>query len=237
MKLLLVALAVLAVLPRGGLAQSGGEVMRPSMFQPEVQEPLSGPVGLLERPAEPPRPPAADRVAAWRKDFVGKPVHDPSGRRLGEVVDVVVGPDGIATAVLIWLPGRHVAVPWTELRTQLGGDHVVLPVHYEAMVEGLVKDPAGLAGWRSSWLDGAPARLAGGGEVGRVDGFVFGVEGQVAEVMVRSDAGTSYAVPRERLRVEGGTTLVVGVERDELAQLAIEAYPPPAGGMLAELPR
>lgn len=244
MKGWLVLAAVLPVLlPGRGLAQYGGELMRPLVHQPEVQpEPLSGPAALLQRPARPPEAPAGAEAERWRRGFVGKPVHDSSGQGLGEVVDVVVGPDGAATAVLATLAIgpegalRTIAVPWLELRTQLGGDHVVLPLHYQVMLADLPPNPAGLAGWRSSWLDGAPARLQDGGRIGTVDGFVFTATGQVAEVMVRAGDGHRYAVPRPWLRVEGGDTVTVAVRQDDLAALQVEAYPPPAAGALAELP-
>jgi hypothetical protein len=234
------ALAVpLSLLSGYVFAQDGGGAMRPLVHQPEVQpEPLSG---LLERPTRPAEILAGAEAERWRRGFVGKPVHDISGRWLGEVVDVVENLDGMATAVLVTLvvgsegASRTIAVPATQLRTQLGGDHVVLPAHYEAMLAELTPNPAGLAGWRASWLDGASARLQDGGQIGTVDGFVFTATGQVAEVMVRTDDGRSYAVPRSRLRVEGDD-MVVAVPQDELATLEVGTYPPLAAGALAELP-
>lgn len=82
----------------------------------------------------------------------------------------------------------------------------------------------GLAGWRSSWLDGVPVRLAEGGSLGHVEGFVHDAQGQVAAVVALDDGGTVFrAVPRDRLRIDGDgpdQVVTVAMPAEEAARLA-----------------
>jgi hypothetical protein len=209
----LAALAMLIASP--GFAQYADPIQPDNGFQPFVLEnQLLG--SGAERRLALPEAPRGDELAAWRKDLVGKPAFAADGGRIGEVVDLAVATDGSLSSVVVAVTGalarerRLVPVPWQWMRTQLGGARVVMPDAF-ALLQWAVQggdEVGGLAGWRTSWLDGVPARLQGGDEVGRVDGLLLGPNGQVAEVVVRGESGSLYGIPRDQVRVDPTATLV-----------------------------
>ena len=167
----------------------------------------------LSAVAPEPGPVDAERVAFWRRDLVGKPVHGENTGEIGEVVDLVVGADNRIAGVVVAVEGlggvdaARVPVPWEWVDHQIGLPTVVLP-WTRADVDWLLAEgdrtaSADVGGWKTSWLDGADAEFAAGGVFGTVEGFVFNPGGEVEAIVVRrADGGNFYEVPREWIRVE-----------------------------------
>jgi hypothetical protein len=176
------------------------------------------PVQIFLRP-----PPGVQAIDVWRAAFVGKAVIDPHGDGMGTIIDVVTGPDpdDEPTAVVVALAGdtrRTVGVPWDKVRSQAEAARVVVSTAFAGFAELRPQGNPGLARWRPSWLDGRPARLAAGPQVGTIDGFLFGPTGQVAAVGVRRPDGEMAMVPRPQLSVHEDA-VVVGLSEPQFAEL------------------
>lgn len=101
------------------------------------------------------------------------------------------------------------------------------------------RPPRGLAGWRTSWLDGVPATLEDGPPVGAVEGVILDDTGQATRVIVRdSTTGRALPVPRERVDVvENGRSVAVRMSRrDMLALSPLDPGAEPDEGVLALVP-
>ncbi|MGE5504862.1 MAG: hypothetical protein ACM31L_10600 [Actinomycetota bacterium] len=170
------------------------------------------------------RPPAGLRPNdVWRAAFIGKQVVDLGGGDIGTVIDVVTpaDPDEEPSAVVVALSGdvrRSVGVPWALVRAQAEAARVVVSDAFAGFARLRSAANPGLERWRPSWLDGRPARLADGRQVGIVDGFVFGPSGQVAQVGVRRPDGEMALVPRPDLHV-GAEAVTVELTEPQFAQL------------------
>ncbi|WP_142849737.1 PRC-barrel domain-containing protein [Telmatospirillum sp. J64-1] len=71
------------------------------------------------------------------QDMIGQTAVDQQGQELGEITDVIIGPQGQADAVVVQegavlgIGGREVAVPWDQV--QISGDQVIVNMSQEEL--------------------------------------------------------------------------------------------------------
>ncbi len=189
-------------------------------------------------------PSGAEALARWRR-LIGRPVVGMGGGRIGEVAGVETATDGAIAGIVVAvdLPGggaQWAPLAWPWVAGQLDRPRVLVPWRRGEM-DWLVTSRArlvpvrSLAGRRPSWLDGAPADLAQGGQFGVVDGVLFGVDGQVVTIYVRRlPAGPDFPVPRDAVRVEGqgsATRVVIALSLAQMLALGPAPDSPPLAGV------
>ncbi|WP_055662857.1 PRC-barrel domain-containing protein [Jannaschia seosinensis] len=150
------------------------------------------------------------------EDFIDEmEVYGINGEEIGEVEDIIIGPDGRIVAIVAEVGGfwdigdTHVSVPYDEVAMTELGDGIILPVTEEtvddygfeqevfsavaAAGEGIsgVDDAEVVRGWRASELIGDYARIRDGDVYGNY-GYISDLllhDGQVAAVVVQPNAG------------------------------------------------
>jgi sporulation protein YlmC with PRC-barrel domain len=164
----------------------------------------------------------------WRAEtLIDATVHGPTGEEIGEVENVIVGPDGKILSIIaevggIWDIGdTHVNVPWNEVEVASGREGVTIPVtqdtveryslfpdtvitakeartQTEAVDDDLMTGPRA---WKLSELVNDYVRLRDVPGYGYVDDVVFDKEGALKAVVVRPDViyrlPGHYAYPYE----------------------------------------
>lgn len=152
-------------------------------------------------------------------DFIDEmQVYDQTGEDIGDVEDILIGPDGGVLAIVAEVGGfwdigdTHVSVPFDQVEMAEAGDGVVVPVTEETVddygnwgdawtttgagnvgdeVAAGIDDVALPRAWRASELIGDYARLTEGegfANYGYVNDLVLR-DGQVAAVVVQPDRG------------------------------------------------
>lgn len=152
------------------------------------------------------------------EDFIDEmEVYDVSGEEIGDVEDILIGPDGQVVAIIAEVGGfwdigdTHVSVPFGDVEMAADGDGVIVPVtedtvgdygfwDNEAVPTGAVEtevvegvDDAYIPrAWRASELIGDTARLQqddeGYANYGYINDLILR-NGQVAAVVVQPGAG------------------------------------------------
>jgi sporulation protein YlmC with PRC-barrel domain len=153
----------------------------------------------------------------WRADWaLGTDVYGPTGDEIGELEDIVIGPDGNVLSIVAEVGGfwdigdSHINVPWDEVEVTGDFDRVQIPVTeenveqysgYEARLTAteataevtLVDDvAAGERAWRVRELIGDYAYLEDRVGYGYVDDLIFS-NGQLESVVIRPDVGYGTA--------------------------------------------
>ncbi|MGQ9368421.1 PRC-barrel domain-containing protein [Azospirillum sp. ST 5-10] len=144
-------------------------------------------------------------------------VHGPAGEEIGDIENIVVGPDGRIRSVIAEVGGfwdigdTHVNVPWDQVTWDKARERVTIPVTEESVddyavdveetgwlsaseagqrVQAVDDDlEVGPRAWLVSELIGDYARLREGVDYGYVDDVIFGQDGGVQAVVVRPDSG------------------------------------------------
>lgn len=145
-------------------------------------------------------------------------VYGVGGEEIGNVEDLLIGPDGKVVSVIAEVGGfwdigdRHVSIPWESVSANATGDGITVPVTEETVddydvynrelitrqmaagnIVGNVDDAlAGNRLWRASEVIGDYSRLAEGGNAFREYGYVSDliiVDGQVKAVVIQPDSG------------------------------------------------
>ncbi|HEV7369240.1 PRC-barrel domain-containing protein [Arenibaculum sp.] len=152
-------------------------------------------------------------------------VYGPTGEEIGDVENLVVGPDGNILSVIAEIGGfidigdTHVNVPWDRIEFTQAGDGIIIPVTQETIedfslypddaptasevasdIEAVDDDvePLGRA-WKATELMDDYVRLEGDVNYGYVNDLIFGEGGALQAVVVTPDVGYGvggyYAYP------------------------------------------
>lgn len=150
------------------------------------------------------------------EDFIDEmEVYDVTGEEIGEVEDIIIGPDGRIAALVaevggLWDIGdTHVSIPYELVEVSATGDGIIVPVTEDTVgdysfdrrffatetaateVISGVDDAEVLRGWRATELIGDYARIRDNdvyGDYGYISDLILR-DGQVAAVVVQPDAG------------------------------------------------
>ena len=193
-----------AVLAAGAMAAAGGcAIDLPAAGAPPVEAvERAAPSELAE--AAPPEVDlatwdTAELSTGWRaEELFGAVVHGPDGAKIGNVVNLVVGPDGMIQAAIVEAEGAldigatHLRVPWE--RVQLGPDlrSATAPVtnenvqDYSLFRDFQAREPRA---FRATELIGDYVALEDEPAYAIVDDLVFSREGELKAVVVSPDAG------------------------------------------------
>lgn len=209
--------AVLAVLalPLGAHAQQPAASGKPSADKTSVQpqKPLNMTGSQTATKAEDQTMSLINREAAnkvnpigpdvlykgWRaRAVIGEDVYGPKGEELGEIINILVGPDGRASAIVVEGGGflgfgdAAFRVPWSQVDLTAGQDGVKVSLtedHAEelGLFDGPNWVPTGPREWRVTELVGDYARLRNGLGYGYVTDAVFGQDGKLLATLVVRD--------------------------------------------------
>lgn len=150
---------------------------------------------------------AGQLQGGWRAEqMTDAPVYGGSGAEIGEVADIVVGPDDQVQAFIVEADAFldfgdvHLRVPWDLIDLTPGTEGVRVPVDEDNVADfGLFGEEVETRprARRVSELIGDDARLAGGEGYGVVDDLVFSEAGELQAVVVTPDVGVggSFAYP------------------------------------------
>jgi sporulation protein YlmC with PRC-barrel domain len=162
----------------------------------------------------------------WRgEELIDTAVYGPTGEEIGEVENVIIGPDNKILSVIaevggVWDIGdTHVNVPWNEVKTEAGREGVTIPVTQETVEDySLFPDEVisaqearteteavdddltlGPRAWKLTALINDYVGLADTPGYGYVDDVIFNKEGELKAVVVQPDvtwgAPGYYAYP------------------------------------------
>ena len=124
-------------------------------------------------------------------------VRGPNGEDIGELEDIIVGPDGQIQRVVVEVGGildigdSHIGVPWSDVRVGPNMEYIQVPATEENYRNyPLYDDRAPVAGnWRVQELIGDMASLTDVPRYGRVNDVIFGADGDVRAVIVDRTRG------------------------------------------------
>jgi sporulation protein YlmC with PRC-barrel domain len=169
--------------------------------------PIAAVAALLAAPSF-----AADivNVRTWKVDealrngwsaenLIDTEVRGPNGEAIGEVENLIVGPDGKIRKLVvetggIWDIGdKHLAVDWKDVKVGPGVEYVTVPITeatannyglFDDLPERVAKKPRE---WRATELLDDYVLLKGGMRYGYVDDLIFAKEGDLKAVIVSPD--------------------------------------------------
>jgi len=144
-----------------------------------------------------------DPATGWSvRTLVGKKVRGPSGEEVGEVENIVFGPEGkvvkliLSTGGILGIGDKNLAVKWSDVTVGPNYDYVTTPITAESVEKyGLfdgVPKKSGAVGprqWRSSELIGDEVQLKEGVRYASVRDLIVSKEGQLQAVIVSPDVG------------------------------------------------
>jgi len=130
--------------------------------------------------------------------------YDMDGEEIGEVENIIVGPDGKIRSLVIEAGGfwdigdTHVAVPWNQVNFSDDGERVTVPLDADnlpgfSLFNNDENVPAGPREWKVSELLDDTVELRDAPRYGVVDDVIFDRAGQLQAVLVNRD--TRYGVP------------------------------------------
>ncbi|HEX6015911.1 MAG TPA: PRC-barrel domain-containing protein [Geminicoccaceae bacterium] len=150
----------------------------------------------------------------WRAgDLIGAEAYGPAGDEIGEVANLVVGPDGKILSVIAEVGGTwdigdtHVNIPWDLTQITAGAEGIRVPVTRESVenyslfaderltAQGALAEiqpvdddlATGPRAWKVTDLTGDLVRLDDRRGYGYVDDVVFNAHGEIQAVVVRPD--------------------------------------------------
>lgn len=144
-------------------------------------------------------------AAGWSvEEFLDAEVYDQDGEQIGEVEDLIVGPEGVVKRMVIEAGGfldigdTHLAYPWENAQIETL-DRVVVSfdednVEDYSLFRDVEGEPAQGRNWRITELLGDYAYLEGAVPYGWIDDVVI-KEGKVAAVVVHPDVTYGVAGP------------------------------------------
>ena len=177
--------------------------------------------------AQTPRDPAlpggwsyASLYQGWRAEtMIGTEVEGLMGEELGEVVDLVISPDGRLETVVIEASGMldagqaRFAVPWTQLMAGSIDGTLTFPATSTDVLMMIRNDPQPVSrpgDWRVAALFGRPVQTEGNDNFGSVSDLVFDRIGNLQAVVAEPAGGVGgpYAFPWDSVSVEPGLAAV-----------------------------
>ncbi len=147
-----------------------------------------------------------DPASGWSvKRLIGKKVKGPKGENVGEVDNIVFGPDGkvreliVSTGGFLGFGDKNLAVKWSEVTAGPGYDYVSTPITAESvkkygLFDGFPKSSGPLAArdWRSSELIGDYVYLKGNVHYAYVRDLIVSEGGELQAVIVSPDVGFAH---------------------------------------------
>ena len=156
-------------------------------------------------------PPEAVDLQAWdttplqsgwsAEALLGHDVHGPAGDEIGEVEDILVGPDNKVQAIIVEteafldIGDVHARVDWNQVTEGPEDGSVSVPLTKETLEDFRMDYDDVWAGprvWRVREFIGDPVALQERDGYGVVDDVVFGRDGSITAVMVNADYGYGY---------------------------------------------
>ncbi|MET4700448.1 sporulation protein YlmC with PRC-barrel domain [Constrictibacter sp. MBR-5] len=138
----------------------------------------------------------------WSVDrLIGTDVRGPGGEEIGEVENLILGPDNRVRKLVFSTGGfwdigdKHLVVDWKEVTVAPGREYVTVPVTEETAEQyGMFDDaPETVAtkqrNWRATELIGDYVRLQDDVDYGYVQDIVVDTEGKLQAVVVEPDVG------------------------------------------------
>ena len=144
----------------------------------------------------------------WRaEELMDTEVRGTAGEELGEVEDILFGPEGEVVAVIVegggfWDIGdTHFRVPWEDVEIAPGMEYVTVPVTEETLDQYSVFGEGWDAQetprlWRASELIDDYASLTDVMAYGVVDDIIISREGEITAVIVAPDVAYGRTGPR-----------------------------------------
>jgi sporulation protein YlmC with PRC-barrel domain len=150
----------------------------------------------------------SERLAgSWQADELIEEadVYGPNGEEVGEVEDIIIGPDNKVVSVIVegggfWDIGdTHFSVPWNEVEI-VGYDRVNVPVTEETvedydMARDMDDEFLAKRKWRVSELINDYAVLKGGERFGYVNDVLIGENGEISAVLLDGTTDYGYEGP------------------------------------------
>ena len=147
-----------------------------------------------------------DPETGWSvKKLVGKKVKSQKGENVGEVDNIVFGPDGKARKLIVSTGGflgfgeKNLAVKLSDVNFGPGYEYVTTPITAESvrkygLFDGVPKSSGPLAPreWRSSELIGSYVYLKGNVHYAYVRDLIVAQDGQLKAVIVSPDVSYQY---------------------------------------------
>lgn len=133
------------------------------------------------------------------ENLIDTAVRGPAGEEIGEVENLIVGPDGklrklvVETGGFLDIGDKHLAVDWKDVKIGPGVEYVTVPITAEtANNYGLFDDlperaPKKPRAWRVTELLDDYVLLKGDQRYGYVDDLIFGKDGDLKSVIVSPD--------------------------------------------------
>lgn len=149
-----------------------------------------------------------DPATGWSvKKLLGKKVKSAQGEDVGEVDNIIFGPDGdlrkliVSTGGFLGIGEKNLAVKWTDVKLGPGYEYVTTPITHESvqkygLFDGIPKSSGPLAPreWRSTELIGAYVYLKANVHYAYVRDLIVGKDGQLQAVIVSPDVGYAHGV-------------------------------------------
>ncbi|MBP2314955.1 PRC-barrel domain-containing protein [Azospirillum soli] len=163
----------------------------------------------------------ASLYQGWRADtMIGTEVNGLVGEELGEVVDLVISPDGRLQSVVIEASGMldagqaRFSVPWTQLMAGSIDGTLTFPATSADVLTIIRNEPQPISrpgDWRAAALLGRPVQTEGDDGFGTVSDLIFDQIGNLQAVVVEptSGIGGPYAQPWDAASVEPGLAAVI----------------------------
>ena len=156
-----------------------------------------------------PMVPEDQLYSGWRaKTLIDQEVYGPNGNDLGEIHDMIVGPDGKVSAIVVEGGGfleigdAMFRISWDQVKARTGGDGVMVPLTEETAENFGLYDSGdfvreGPQEFRLSELLGDRVVLNNGISYGYVNDVVIGQDGKLLSVIVNNAAAPygAYAYP------------------------------------------
>jgi sporulation protein YlmC with PRC-barrel domain len=147
-----------------------------------------------------------DPGTGWSvRKLVGKKAKGPKGENVGEVDNVVFGPDGkvreliVSTGGVLGFGEKNLAVKWSDVTVSPDYEFVTTPITAESvkkygLFDGIPKSSGPLAprNWRSSELIGDYVNLKGNVRYAYVRDLIVSQGGDLQAVIVSPDVGFSH---------------------------------------------
>ena len=147
-----------------------------------------------------------DPATGWSVNkLIGKKVKGSKGENVGEVDNVVFGPDGqvceliVSTGGFLGFGEKNLAVKWADVTVSLNYEFVTTPITAESvkrygLFDGVPKSSGPLAprNWRSSELIGDYVYLKGNVHYAYVRDLIVSQGGELQAVIVSPDVGFNH---------------------------------------------
>jgi sporulation protein YlmC with PRC-barrel domain len=148
-----------------------------------------------------------DPSTGWSvRKLIGKKVKGLKGETVGEVDNIVFGPDGkvrkliVATGGFLGIGDKNLAVIWSDVTVGPGYGYVTTPITAEnvkkyGLFDGFAKSSGPLAprDWRASELIGDYVNLKGNVHYAFIRDLIVSEDGELKAVIVNPDVGFAHS--------------------------------------------